>query len=269
MKTKMRQLGELQENFLDAIKGGRSPFSEAINPIASLTPTECIEIYSKGYFARLTEALGETFEATWWVLGDEDFFELAGQYIKTNPSEVFDLSEYGFGFPDFLASLKQNDEISFLQDLAKFEWAFKNIFHKQNLQSPMVGWPAGAESTKLILSDSAMLLTSRFSVYEIWKRRAHPIETVGEVDWSQPEHLVLFKKDSQVNVRILEADELLVMRHLSNGQTLEASIEALIAEYKEITPERVQSIFATISTLGIFSIETNEMIKPSNRKPND
>lgn len=269
MKTKMPQLGELQENFLGAIRGQSSTFIGEINPIASLSPTDCIEIYSKGYVARLTEALGETFEATWWVLGDDDFFELADQYIRANPSEAFDLSEYGSDFPDFLASLKQNDEISFLQDLGRFEWAFKNIFHKRNLQPLKVGWPAGVEKIGLTLSDSATLLTSRFSVYEIWKRRAQPIETVGEVDWSQPEHLILFKKDSQVNVRTLAADEFLVIRHLSNGQTLEASIEALMAEYKGITPERVQSIFAVISTLGVFSVESHEVMTPSGKKPSD
>ena len=270
LKTKTLQLNDLQEKFLDAIRSDSSTLSHEIDPIASLTPKECVEIYSKGYLARLIESLGETFEATWWVLGDEDFFELAGQYIRANHSEVFDLSEYGSDFPEFLASLKQNDEISFLQDLGRFEWAFKNIFHKRNLESLKVAWPTGTGSAKLVLSDSATLLASRFSAYEIWRRRTQAIETVGEVDWSQPEHLILFKNDSQVNVRILSADEFLVMRHLSNGQTVEASIEALIAEYKEITPERVQSIFSTIAALGVFSVDPGENSSvPSNRESND
>ncbi len=264
MKAKIHNLGEIQERFLEAIRADVSRFSGEVEPIASLTPKECVEIYSKGYVARLIETLGETFEATWWVLGDEDFFELAAQYIKTHPSQVFDLSEYGSEFPDFLATIKQNDEISFLQDLATFEWSFKNIFHKRNLKTSQIDWSARAKDTRLVFSDSAILLANRFSVYEIWKRRTQPIETVGEIDWSKPEHLVLFKNNSQVNIRILAADEFLVMRHLSNGQTLEASIEALIADYKELTPERVQSIFSTVSGLGVFFVESNDASALSN-----
>ncbi len=261
MKTRSFRLSELQDAFLAEIRGSDSGFSLKINPISSLAPKECIDIYSKGYFARLTEALGETFESIWWVLGDEDFFELTTQYIKENVSEEFDLSDYGEGFPDFLASLRRNSEIPFLQDLGRFEWAFKNIFHKRSRDFRQVEWSSGIENARLILSDSAVLLTSRFSVYEIWKRRAQPIETLNDVDWSRAEHLVLFKANSQVNIRIVASDAFMVIRDLASGKTLESSIDGLITDYKDISPDRVQSIFATVSTLGIFSIEEERIIK--------
>ncbi len=189
------------------------------------------------------------------MLGDEDFFALTTQYINENVSEEFDLSDYGVGFPGFLATLRRNDEIPFLQDLGKFEWAFKNIFHKQNLDFRQLEWSSGIENARLILSDSAELLTGRFSIYEIWKRRSQSIETLNEVDWSEAEHLILFKANSQVNIRKFSSDEFMVIKNLASGKTLENSIEVLMAEHKDISPERVQSIFTTISTLGFFSRE--------------
>lgn len=258
MSIKNQQLNEIQEDFLTAIRGEPSSFNNSVEPISTLSAENCIDIYARGYVARLTDTLGETFEATWWILGDEDFFELARQYIKKNPSKFFDLSEYGAGFPDFLASFKQAEEISFLHDLAKFEWTFKEIFHKRNMSTSVVDWSKSmsrGENAKFTLSSSVSLISSLFSTYEIWKVRSQPIENFGNMDWSKPEFLLVFKQNSQVFVHSLKPEEFLVVKQLAEGQTLGAAIEALVVEYKDVTPEQIQDVFLTISGLGVLTAE--------------
>ena len=64
--------------------------------------TEPIHLHRQGYIARLTEALGETFESIWWFLGDEEFFTICGEYISQHQSSVANLSNYGDHFIEFL-----------------------------------------------------------------------------------------------------------------------------------------------------------------------
>src|SRR5687768_3042109 len=69
-----------------------------------LSLQEALGVYSNGYVARLTEALGEIFEGVWWVLGDSGFFEMCKRYIAATPSKSYNLSDYGDGFPAFLST---------------------------------------------------------------------------------------------------------------------------------------------------------------------
>lgn len=91
---------------------------------------EAVEVYSAGYPARLFEALGETYETVWKVLGDEDFQALCLAFIKRHPSRSRNLSDYGENFSEFIAChLPQEVSRELLADLARFEWAFKECFH--------------------------------------------------------------------------------------------------------------------------------------------
>ncbi len=47
-----------------------------IVPGGSLSAKAALDVYRTGHIVRLTEALGETFEAVWWVAGDTHFFRL-------------------------------------------------------------------------------------------------------------------------------------------------------------------------------------------------
>lgn len=252
-----KRLNFIQEQFVNAIRGCDNSLSESITPIAQLSTEACLNIYRRGYGARLTEALSDTFEATWWVLGDEDFFELCARYIEKTPSHVYDLSDYGADFPEFLSAERQSDEIQFLSDLAKFEWAFKAVFHSANIEkSTNEDLLNGlSESLKLTLSPSVVLINSRFSVYEIWKRRATPITELSSVDLTKPENLLLYKKESQVYVQKLDNDEFLLIQSLGQGHSLEGSIDLLVGQNIGISPSRIQEIFATIGQLNVLSVK--------------
>jgi len=250
------RLNCLQERFLSAIKKESDSFLADITPASELSPTECVEIYSRGYAARLTEALGETFEATWWVLGDEEFFSLCQMYIQRTPSFHYDLSDYGTDFTDFLGKTNQSAEIPFLVELAKFELLFKRIFHKANLMS-QAGICSSATSLndklKLTLSPSASLLESQYPVYTIWKNRTESLECINSIDLSKAENLLMYKQNSQVFVRCLERDEFVLMAALAQQKSLNEALDGLLQANLETSPERIQEIFSTVARLGVFS----------------
>ncbi len=251
-----KRLNRLQERFFAAIKNDSDSILVDIIPASKLSPSDCVQIYSRGYAARLTEALGETFEATWWVLGDEDFFSLCQQYIQGTPSFHYDLSDYGTDFPDFLVKQSQAVEISFIAELAKFELLFKEIFHKGDVMSQAVDWSSVVtlnDNFKLKLSPSASLVASQFPIYTIWKNRAEALDCMSEIDLSKSENLLMYKQNSQVFVRSLENDEFILMLAFAEQKTLGDALERLLLKKPETTPERIQEIFSTIAQLGVFS----------------
>jgi hypothetical protein len=254
-----RRLNKLQETFLLALKGERSKdIMDSILPIGKLDKHDCINIYARGYTARLTEALGETFEATWWVLGDDDFLAICADFIRVTPSFCYDLSDYGFDFPAFLKQQSQIHEIPFLYDLASFEWSFKNIFHSPNFifdnQKLLAAISTGAD-LRLRLSKSAFLFESEFPVYEIWKERAKPVDSLSHLDFSTHEKLLLHKKNSQVFIRALTDDEFFVLKAISTEHSLEKSLEIIAKVQTDLSPEKIRDLFAFVADVGVFILE--------------
>jgi len=251
-----RGLTTTQDEFFKALRDEPSCLAELIHPIAALSAQDCIEVYRRGYRARLTETLGETFEATWWVLGDDDFLSLAGRFTSENVSQTYDLSEYGNEFPEFLSQTPVFEEIPFIADLARFEWVFKTIFHKKNLPSQTVDWhavSADQSEIRLSLSPSALLVSSQYSVYEIWRRRDQNIGVLESFDWSIEEPLIVYKRDSQVFVKRLDLTTFSLMKGLASGLSLEDAIQRRLEEVgPQLKPEDIQTAFTLIAQLGVF-----------------
>jgi len=246
----------IQSKFSDGVTQSSSEILESVIPISDMTPEKCIEIYRKGYFARLTESLGETFEATWWVLGDDAFFELCQSFIHATPSRVYDLSNYGQSFPEYVESHSLANDVPFVHDLARFEWTFKDVFHSPNIFPNKVDWSkvvAEPGAHLFRLSKSARIFESNYAVYEIWKMRANSADALN-LDIHQETRLLIYKHLSQVTVRKLASDEFCLFENLSNGNSLENSIEAVLKLDSQIGAERVQELFSTIRQLDILEL---------------
>ena len=189
-------LERLQRRFVRSITfAPDADFAASIAGGGRLTPASAVEVYRRAYPARLTEALGETFEACWRVLGDDGFFDACRSYIARFPSLSHNLADYGAGFPDHLRSRPESEYAPFLGDLARFEWEFKELFHR----APHAGLSAAelAERTKessvLRFGAAATLLRFEHRVYGIWSRDREDESSLGPSDWEGSERVLLYK----------------------------------------------------------------------------
>ncbi|MBL8020435.1 MAG: putative DNA-binding domain-containing protein [Leptospirales bacterium] len=233
------KLRELQELLEQQILGKGDPVSTHIAPGGTLNASEAVTVYSRAYALRLTEALGEIYEAVWRVLGDETFFEVAADYIETHPSRSHNLSHYGSSFPDFLSARFPETEL--LKDLAAFEWGFADLFHKPEETGLEATELAGmTPAARIEFVDSLFLLDARSPVYSVWQLREHP--EPPELDFSQPEAIFACKKNGQIFIRESTSGELQLARLLREGKT----IENALAE-STITPAEVEGFFSFIA----------------------
>ena len=244
-------LAQYQQQFSQAMYQGKPErlapsLIAAITPGGLLSPGESLRVYSNGHIVRLTEALGETYEAVWWVSGDEDFFKLAKKFILTHPSQFYNLSFYGQEFATFLESECPFPDLPFLPDLARFEWVFKHTFHAPQHE------PATAEAMQAIgrssqvrfhLGPSVSVFSSSHAVYDIWKLRGTPHEERPDLEWNREQHLLLYKKNFQIFVNELTAVELAFCQHLLDGSSMEDTVNAVAEEIPDLSQEQVSAVF--------------------------
>jgi len=207
---------------------GQTPTVDGFQPAGKLSLDDAFSVYQRGYIARLTETLGDTFESVWKVLGDEIFFDVCRKFITTNPSQAYNLSDYSVKFIDFLISHSAAVEFPFLPDLAHLGWLHKEVFHR-----PVMTSLRGEELMALLdddrnhvrLIESVEFLRSEFRLFDIWKTLKD--ETEPPESWEGRQYLVLYKFDHQVYVKQISEGQYRVFENIRMGCPLIVALEHL------------------------------------------
>lgn len=227
-----------------------------IIPGGTLTSDTAVEVYRTGHIVRLTEALGETFEAVWWVTGDENYFRLAKEYLLSHHSSSYNLSDFGKSFPDFLERKLPFSDLPFLSDLASFEWTFKEVFHlppHTSLSSEDFHREELSGNIHLSFGPSVRLFHSSYAVYEIWKQRGTKQDSLPEESWITPQWLLCYKHQQQVFIKHLTEPEFLLLHHLRSGKNIENSLTETLQAFSDLTMDTVSNLFTLIKITGIVT----------------
>lgn len=255
---KRETLENWQSHFLGHLSNLDASFANQIVPIAKMTPEECCLVYQRGYRARLIETLGDTFEATWWVLGDDDFFKLAQDFVDNIPSRSFDLSDYGAEFPDYLEQHAISKEIVFVTTLARFEWNFKNLFHSESIVpdiESLVRALSDNDAIPLKLHGSAQIWSAPHAIYDIWKRRGEDISQVHDIEWESEQNLLVYKFEQKVHVKEITRAQRDLLLAFETGTSLSDAAELLLKQSGEIDPSIIQNFFAEFGPLGVLQLD--------------
>lgn len=233
-------IGEADGDFVASVHGG-----------GKLSAAEAVDVYRGGYPARMTEALGETFEACWRILGDEAFLMACRVYARSTPSKSHNLSDYGSSFPDFLLA-RFRGEAPFIGDLARLEWSFKELFHA----APHAGLApvnlsvAVKNDSILIFGSAVVFLSFAHSVHGLWKRDRSDDAPLNPSDWEGRQQVLLYKSGgTPVFSRVLAAPEASVLRLLYEGLPLADAL----ARAKGLDEAAARDLFSFISEAGLVT----------------
>lgn len=225
-------VGEAVPEFVGAVRGG-----------GQLSAADAVAVYRDGYPARLSEALGETFEGCWRVLGDEDFLAACKVYSRAVHSTSHNLSDYGESFPDFLLE-RFKDDAPFIRDLGALEWAYKDLFHMAPHAPAEISSGLNAD-TVLVFGRAVKLLSFDHSVLEMWRRDRSDDTPLRRSDWDAPQTVLLYK----AGARALAAAEASILRSLMDGR----SIGQALAASKAVDEATVRNLFQFISEAGLIT----------------
>jgi hypothetical protein len=161
----MKKLLQLQNQFLEAIYTAENPTLLALIKEGKASKQELLGIYRGNLYGALVNALRLTYQKVCAIIGQEEFSELAREFIKKNKSRSGNLDDYGENFYDFLG---QKNEF-FLSDLSKLEWLKQKSYLAKDEQPIDVTAlqnlaPEKFFDLKFTLSCSVFLLTSNYNL---------------------------------------------------------------------------------------------------------
>jgi len=147
-----------------------------LTPGPRMTALERLEIYRRGYHARLIECLADDYPATQYALGEAAFDDLCRAYIARFPSTGPSLNFFGWRMSAFIGEemAEPLGERAFAANLTALEWAVVEVIHAQSEPplSPagLLGVPAdGWDRVRLEATSALRLLRFDHPVNEYFQ----------------------------------------------------------------------------------------------------
>lgn len=219
-------LERLQSEFLAAIRGAAC--NVALGQSA-VSPEQTWRIYRRNYVQSHIAALMDTYSTVCSIVGEGYFRHLAGVYVTQSDSLDGDLNEYGADFPAFLDGASAAQELLYLADVARLDWAWLQMLRAtqrlddwlpQLLSLPPERWPA----VRAIAG--GVRIASAFPIFDIWKLAALDGEPV---DLAKGGQTVLVTRPNEVEVNLLSPVEDAFVARWLGGSTLEEALECALS----------------------------------------
>lgn len=226
------QLKALQQSFLEAIYENKHDIAEDIKE-NGITPELRLNVYQNNVFGAITNALRETYEAVYLLVGKEFFGYMVRRYVEEYQPVSGDLGEYGGYFPEFLSKLPECAALPYLADVAKLEWlrhlSYSAEDHKPASLSILSGiTPERLEMLTFQFSPSLFLLRSEYPVNEIWEFCFKQADT----DISDPIQLegkkvnsMIYRDGYHVTQAVLDQTSYQLLEKLQQGESIGQAID--------------------------------------------
>ena len=121
----MRELQGLQSDFQNYLLDKPSGIQSAVVDVPPVPASIRLDVYKDGYYLRLLDALQQDYEVLHALIGDDEFDQLARDYIHTYPSTFRSIRWYGKELSVFL---QQKTDQPCLIEMAQFEWLLTETF---------------------------------------------------------------------------------------------------------------------------------------------
>ncbi len=188
----MNRLARAQEDFLACVLDDAAPLPAGWDAQRAAGMT----VYRNAYRARLIDVLGETFERTARLVGEDAFHRAAAHHLITHPPAGWTIDLAGEGFAETCAELFVNDPD--VAEVAWLEWAMHRTFTAADGEPLTVaGFAAatagfGAEqwnALRLDLLPGTALRPVTHDLVRLWETLAEPsqepkVETLCPPQWA-------------------------------------------------------------------------------------
>lgn len=192
--------------------------------------TKRFDVYRNNVVVSLINALGDGYPVVKKAVGDTFFDALAGVYVRAHPPKSPMMMYYGDDFADFLSGFEPAQQLPYLPDVARLEWARRCAYHAADEPGADLGVLTDLDEAALLgcrfqFQAAAQLIASRYPVLSIWQFNQSEITEIpapGEVVLvSRPTDAVLMTK--------FAAGGRTFLTHLMDGNPLGDAVDASLA----------------------------------------
>ncbi len=153
MKSHMRTLAEIQQQFRDAVIHADTEVVSLL--IGGSDPVKRLLIHQRNFETSLVDALISKFPATGWLVGTPFLLQAARRFVREHPPQAPCIAEYGAAFPDFLSQCPSTGHLPYLGEFAKLEWHVGQVaIAIDHARCMHATWPVD-ELMKFYLTDTA------------------------------------------------------------------------------------------------------------------
>jgi hypothetical protein len=192
-----------------------------------------LAVYRNNVQKSLVDVLAAAFPVTQRIVGERFFYALARDFAITHLPQVPQLSLYGSGFAGFIATHRHTQELSYLADVARLEWARSESYFAADMppldpQSLTAIAPDKLSEAQLSLHPAARILSSNFPIHRIWSVHQDDAQDIPPVDMTIAESVLITRPHYQVIVRFITAPDAAFVKACSAGASLnDAAFAAL------------------------------------------
>lgn len=213
-----------------------------------------LAVHKNNVYARLVDALRDTFPVVERLVGEEFFRYAAVQYIAVTPPRSPTLLGYGKDFARFLEKFPPAQNIPYLSDVANLEFSYLEAYHAAGA-IPVGNLGDIRDGDSLLLHPSSYLQTSAYQVSRIWEINCRDASVEDTVLPIQREYLLIIRPRRVVEVHRISPGAYAALTAFEEGATVaEARREAEWAEPNVV----FFSLLAALTTYGAFTGITNK-----------
>ena len=215
------RLADLQGAYRDYLLTGDSGKLAPAIVADAFDGAERLSIYRNNFLIGLGEALKVNFPVTQQLLGRDFFEQTARRYVLAHPPRRPCLFEYGAEFPDYLRDLPELSALSYIAQVARFEFARIASYNapvEPYVSAETLGEcpPDQLETLVLRRARHAQIVSVSAPVVELWQAHQAPQSDLSAIDMTaRPRDVLVCRPDRILVIRELDAPAL---RFLSTAE---------------------------------------------------
>lgn len=257
------RLNEIQDNFAQLMTGGAS--TQGIAPLFScgaISLPDRLSVYQNNVQKSLADTIIATYPVITALVGDDFMQAMSYEFIRRHPPVRGDLNAYGGSFATFVETFKPAQNLPYLPDVARLEWARNEAYYARD-DAPLD--PAALQNLppekmdNLVFSfrDSVRLLASPYpleDIYNLYKEDAPPDKTIDITKGRA--HIMITRPALALNTFFIEEPEYLFLTALSEDKTIsESYVTAAAIDPNTNLADLLQKHFS-LGTFRDFEIKT-------------
>jgi hypothetical protein len=226
-----------------------------------LSPARRLEIYRHNVLSNLRGALQDIYPVVNRIVGDAFFLHAADQFIRETPSLSGDLNQFGREWPAFLAAYPHAQELPYLPDVARLEWAWHECFPAAGTPpldparlAALAAVPADEHAElRFTLHPAVRLIASAHPLLQIWQVNQPGYAGELGIDWEKPgDALLLRREDVEVVIEAISPAAYAFLSAVAAGQGLESAAEAAFTAVGDAGEFDLQGFLSASVTGGVI-----------------
>lgn len=218
----MTSLKNLQESFQRAIVEGDEAILEKICNSPKEKREVLLGVYKNAYVLRLIDVLASDYEQLHALLGDEQFGELAQNYIFAHPSTTPNTRWFGDRVPQFLGENEKYSATPVLKDLALLEQRLNDAFDAKDTpqltQHDLAAIPP-ADWVTLVFEPhtTAYRLNLTTNAADIWQALKSEETPPAPVMVGETVQLIAYRPEYTAMFRLMQSEEAMMWDEMAKA----------------------------------------------------